>query len=385
MDSELLLNIEKLIKEINEKKGTKLNMLIGVDGFIDEVLHAVDTRLDTDNFKKIDTIEAFGNRIVKASGYSTNIELVNIQTKIGGNGPNIAVALLEYGVDVTYVGSIGDNNEVHPVFKPMTDRCKEVFSICDPGHSDALEFLDGKLMLGKITTLNKINWENFKNIMGGAERIAEIIKESNLFGMENWTMVPHMNELWEGLINEVFPLLPDYKEDEKPYAFFDLCDPEKRTKESIVYAMNLITKFENKFRAILGLNEKELYEIAKAFDINVDDSWTKEESYRNVSKAVYDKLNIYSLVIHPTKEAFTWIGDKYSKVSGPFCAKPVLTTGAGDNFNGGFCFGQSLGLDATSSLLLGVATSGFYVRNAKSPTVDEVLGFLEDWTKGKLQ
>ena len=32
-------------------------------------------------------------------------------------------------------------------------------------------------------------------------------------------------------------------------------------------------------------------------------------------------------------------------VDGPFTAKPLITTGAGDHFNSGFCLGRLLGLD----------------------------------------
>jgi sugar/nucleoside kinase (ribokinase family) len=84
-------------------------------------------------------------------------------------------------------------------------------------------------------------------------------------------------------------------------------------------------------------------------------------------------------VVHPTKEASSCVGGKYFHTDGPFAPKPVLTTGAGDNFNAGFCLGQALGLPESDSLLLAVATSGFYVRNAKSPTYDDVIGFLKNW------
>ena len=43
--------------------------------------------------------------------------------------------------------------------------------------------------------------------------------------------------------------------------FFDLADPEKRTREDILKALSLITEFEKYFDVILGLNEKEAYEI----------------------------------------------------------------------------------------------------------------------------
>jgi sugar/nucleoside kinase (ribokinase family) len=197
--------------------------------------------------------------------------------------------------------------------------------------------------------------------------------------MENWTMVPYMGQIWQGLIDEVFPLLS--AREVKPLAFFDLADPEKRTKEDIYRAMKLIGRFEEKFRTILGLNEKEVYEIAKVFNLSVADN------HDNLEEAVmetYKQLGIYCLVVHPVRSACCAIDGEYFYTDGPFCEKPKLTTGAGDNFNAGFCLGQALGLDPLSSLTLGVSTSGFYVRNAKSPTFDEVIDFAEKWAEGKV-
>ena len=75
---------------------------------------------------------------------------------------------------------------------------------------------------------------------------------------------------------------------------------------------------------------------------------------------------------------------EYFEVEGPFCANPKLTTGAGDNFNAGFIFGCLQGYDPADCLKLGVATSGYYVRNAHSPNLEQVRAFLLDWATGAL-
>jgi len=373
-----MTHVQNLPQLLKAKKGFSLNMLIGLDGFVDEILHPVDKRQDYKTFTRIRTISDFGDRIKKAAGLSANIEMVSIQTKLGGNGPILSNALLEYGVSLTYAGILG-KPDIHPVFKPMAEKAKKVFSLGEPGYTDACEFEDGKILIGKHARLAELTWDVFKEGLGGTAEIAKLIGECHLFGMENWTMMPHMSAIWEGLINEVFPLLPT--KSEKPLAFFDLADPEKRTKEDIIHAMKLISRFEEKFRAILGLNEKEVYEIASAFGMDIKEGENKLE---NAVMAVYKELNIYCLVVHPVKSACCAIDGTYHYTDGPYCQKPKLTTGAGDNFNAGFCLGQSLNLDPLSSLTLGVSTSGYYVRNAQSPTFDQVIDFAEKWAEGKV-
>jgi sugar/nucleoside kinase (ribokinase family) len=63
-------------------------------------------------------------------------------------------------------------------------------------------------------------------------------------------------------------------------------------------------------------------------------------------------------------------------VKGPFVEKPLISTGAGDHFNAGFCLGKLIGADNAIALQLGVGTSGYYVRTARSPSVKQLLEFL---------
>jgi len=374
-------SLQTLATNLEAKKGFKLNMIIGCDGFVDEIIHLVDKRQDYANYTRIPTIAEYGERISRAAGLSANVEMVTIQTKLGGNGPILSNALLEYGVELIYVGALGAP-DIHPVFKPMADKAKAVYSLCNAASTDALEFEDGKIMMGKHSVLKELTWEAMKNGMGGPAGIAKLINESHLFGMENWTMIPHMSAIWEGLIEEVYPLLANRPQ--KPLAFFDLADPEKRTPEDLLKAMKLIGRFEDKFRAILGLNEKEVYQVAEVMGVKTIDA-PDAEKLKHAVVETHKRLGIYCLMVHPVRSACCAIGGEYYTIDGPFCEKPKLTTGAGDNLNSGFCLAQALGLDPLASLTLGVATSGFYVRNAKSPTFDDVIEFIRQWDAGKIK
>ena len=81
-----------------------LTAFIGLDGFVDEILHVVDQRESATAFRRVETIADFGARISSAAGRSANIELVRQRTKLGGNGPIMANALATFGLQVTYLG-----------------------------------------------------------------------------------------------------------------------------------------------------------------------------------------------------------------------------------------------------------------------------------------
>lgn len=347
----------------------QLTAFIGLDGFVDEILHVVDKRESAENFTRLSTITQFSARLAAAAGKSANIELVSQFTKLGGNGPIMANALASFGLNVTYLGNLGFPN-LHPVFADFARRAK-VFSIAEPGYTDALEFDDGKIMLGRHQSLKHVNWENIESRFGH-DNFAERFLGADLVGFVNWTMLTSMSDIWSALHKEICPAIIGPRR----ALFFDLADPEKRTQADILGALDLITAFQKYFDVILGLNEKEGYEIAAALGIVVQPT---PEKLRHLARDLRERLQLDTLVIHPTSCAVASGPDGTFEVAGPFTLKPKITTGAGDHFNSGFCLGKLLHFPTPDCLLTGVATSGYYVRTAQSPAIPDLANLLRNW------
>ncbi|MGB7769007.1 MAG: hypothetical protein WBN22_09180 [Verrucomicrobiia bacterium] len=350
----------------------RLTAFVGLDGFVDEILHVVDKRDSADSFQRLATIPQLAARVAAAAGKSTNIEIVNRVTKLGGNGPIMANALASFGLKVTYLGTLGWP-DLHPVFAAFAKRA-EVHSIAEPGHTDALEFDDGKVMLGKISSLKDVNWPNIEARFG-RDQFAAQFSSADLVGFVNWTMLTHMNEIWEAALREICPGMTG----KRRLMFFDLADPEKRKPDDIRQALNTIAQFGRFFDVILGLNEKEGCEIGDVLGLN-----TRDRSPGGLGKLAVEinrRVPVNTLVIHPVSYALAVSQGMVSLVEGPFTPKPVITTGAGDHFNSGFCLGKLLGLDNAQSVLTGVATSGHYVRTAQSPTIPDLAKMLRSWPK----
>src|ERR1044071_1357138 len=349
-----------------------LTAFVGLDGFVDEILHVVDKRMDAQHYERVPSIARLAERIAEASGRSTNIELVNQLTKLGGNGPIMANALARFGLKVTYLGNLGYPH-LHPVFDEFAARA-EVVSIAEPGHTDALEFDDGKIMLGKHSSLKEVNWANILARFG-RERLAQKLEGSSLVAFVNWTMLPHMSDIWEALQHELCPGLNTHTP--RRMIFFDLCDPEKRTAADISRALELIVRFEKHFDVTLGLNEKEANEIADVLGLH--GKAHNAEALSALAAKLQARLPVNTIVIHPVSYALAISGDAAQVVKGPYISKPKITTGAGDHFNAGFCLGKLLGFDNALSLLTGVTTSGYYVRTAKSPSLPQLVEMLHKW------
>lgn len=174
----------------------------------------------------------------------------------------MANALATFGLKVTYLGALG-YPRLHPVFDEFARRA-DVHSINEPGATDALEFEDGKLMLGKYAQFAEITWANLQQRFGG-DRFLEHFSTAELVAFVNWTMLPNMSDIWEALLDELCPILAGPRRK----IFFDLADPAKRTRADLVRATGLIARFSPYFDVILGLNEREAGAVGEALGLAI--------------------------------------------------------------------------------------------------------------------
>ncbi len=372
MKDNLLAARQGLLDSRTKLAATKAT--IGFDGFLDEIIQAVDVRSDKDNYEAIPTIEALGKRILSAAGKSANIELVPLQQKLGGNGPLMASALGSLGPKIICVGLMG--KPLHGVFEKLARDLPniEMISAGDPGYTQALEFTDGKLMLGKPGTMRDMNWPNLDAALGA--RRDEVLFGGALLACTNWTQLTEMTPLLMEM-EKVLPVTPELT------IFFDLADPEKRPKQDLLEVLQLMGKLQRKAKVVLGVNLREAEQVSAVLGITEvpEDS---VEGGKVASRRIAETMGIHGVVIHMVAYASAHVDGVTAGVPGPFCARPVLTTGAGDHFNGGFTGGYLAGLPLEACLWTGVCTSGTYVRIGRSPTFEELTGFMADWAGAKI-
>ncbi len=346
--------------------GRSHTALIGLDAFVDEIIRVVDRRVSPTVYAPVERLSDLSARIASASGLGTNMELVVERVKLGGQGPIMANALAAMGADVTCVGPFGEG-ALHPVFLELAERAK-VVSLGEPGHTDALEFEDGKLMLGKHQSLGDVTWERLLERMG-ADEVERQMSRSDLVALINWTMLPAMSAIWE----QALALLE--RTGATGTFFFDLADPEKHGDEAVAACCRLLARFQRYGPTILGLNEKEALRVAHT--LGYKGGGHGRDNVRSVAAFISQALPLQTVLVHPRAYAVTAsAGAVTADVDGPFTDAPKISTGAGDHFNAGFCLGKLLGLPDDQAATAAVGTSGYYVRNAASPTLPQLAEFL---------
>ncbi|HKK17106.1 MAG TPA: carbohydrate kinase family protein [Opitutales bacterium] len=364
----------KTLSELEKcaEKAASVKAVVGIDGFVDKIVHPVDKRNGPgDDFQRIPTISEFGSRISSAAGKSANIELAPVVEKLGGNGPIMANAQAAHGLQVRYIGALGEK-AIHSVFSEFAIRTGAV-SIADPGISHCAEFKDGKIIFGSMASLEAITYEHIVELVG-EDALESLFSGANLIAMVNWTMIPFLTEVFKKMLSDLLPKLP---EDPERTFFFDLADPEKRSSEDLKEVLHLFKEFEDFGKVILGLNYREAEQVDGL--LGHDPMEKTPKNLQTLAARIREELEIDTVVVHPVECAACATPDGTAFAKGPLCDDPKITTGAGDHFNSGFVTGRLIGLSPEASLTLAVATSGHYVRTAVSPTLDDLAKFIRSW------
>jgi len=364
----------RTLQELRHRRTTlsSRHALVGFDGFVDTIVTPVAMRAGQgENFIPINTITEFGQRILEAAGKSTNIEFYPRMDKLGGNGPIMANALLAQGTTLTYIGALG-YPVIHPVFADMAERATAI-SLCDPAATTAAEFTDGKLMLGMMRSLDEITPAKIDEVLT-SDGYRRTLEAADLIALVNWTMIPNMTAVFTDLVQRVLPQVPV-----KPgrIFFFDLADPQKHSDSDLVYALETISKFEQFGQVTLGLNLKEAQQVFAVLGFRTETE--TESGLRAMAAKIRERLDLTTVVVHPRESAACANRTDTFWIPGPYVAKPLITTGAGDHFNAGFSAGQLMGLSPEACLGLGACTSGHYVRTGVSPSLADLETFLANW------
>ena len=277
-------------------------------------------------------------------------------------------ALGRLGMSVNCVGALG-YPQTHIVFKDFPSNCR-FYSFADPGTATAFEFNDGKIMFAQMGSLNTLGWDKIKNIIG-IDTLINLYKESDLLCMVNWSEIDASSDIWKGILKDVFPQYA--KPGKKQIAFFDLSDCSKRTSESVSEVFILLKEFAQYTKVGLGLNKNEARYIYQVM-------YNKEpgDDLAFLGERIFEKLKIDILILHSPKEAFAFNDEGKFTCKSFFVNTPMMSTGAGDNFNAGFCAAQLLKLDLESSLIFANSVAGFYIKTGISPQLADAIKFLEE-------
>ncbi len=348
MSDLLKQTIASVLNELEQRSGRHFAM-VGLDGFVDKIQKPVKYQ-DLEGYNYYQSLDEFGQRIKEASDQSAQIELHTSTVKLGGNAPIFANALAELNIRNLCLGTFG-SPQIHPVFRQIHPDCK-LISVGNAAETNALEFEDGKLILSELSIFSDLDWQSVSS-KTDIHELVRAAQHTQLIGLVDWCNLPHASDIWRGFLKDVV----------KPAAvehikfFFDLADPSRKAPDEVKAALDIINQFSDFGEVSLGLNENEALKLAMFLGLTVEESDDQLKLLR-VGRLLFDFMNIHQLIIHPIDGCMLINHTEELYLDGRVISQPKVSTGGGDNFNAGFCYGLLNGYTGLQSMVLAMAPSG---------------------------
>ncbi|MBC2605574.1 carbohydrate kinase family protein [Pelagicoccus albus] len=342
------------------------NVLLGCDGFVDEVYEIVDVRKSLTEFTAIDNLKEFGELIVKRADGGVGLEIVPKRRCSGGFTPNTGRVAAFLGLKPTLAGLYGEKT-IDPAFEEFTENCN-LLSLGDPALTLVFEFSDGKILMSALKSVANLTWTEFVEFFG-EEKVKELFADVDILGLGYWSLTPDFDKFLTGFISQ-------YQESKPPRRmFFDFADIKKKSSESFLESLALIKKYNEKVPMTISLNEHEGAELFSRFGLE----W-KEEPQQVASglTTLREKIGIDELVVHtPHFGAASSATDGEGYAMQELQTKVIRTAGAGDTFNGGYLCASLGDLSVKERLVIANAATAFFVTHATAPTKEEMIAQIE--------
>jgi hypothetical protein len=337
-------------------------VLVGFDGYIDRVVRLKKNQKSPPEL--FTHIGELSKRIQERRGRSLDIAVLRQSEKIGGNGTLMAESLGKKGVFTTCIGAMG-YPRLGRAFDGLSMLCS-LISVEEPALTLALEFNDAKLMLAEVESLDRINWDRLCRVIG-KDKIAALIEEADVFAFTNWSGLSQSNDILTAIAKIICPAL----EKKKRLLFFDLADPSCKTPEQFDVFFRLLEALSPCFDISLGLNSAETVMVYNRF------FKTKKTSFcQTMARELVSKAALQEIIVHGTDwAAASDKGGACEKIKGIKIAAPAILTGAGDNFNAGYCLGKLYSLGLRECLYLGNISATLYVKNGTPAELRELAEF----------
>lgn len=342
---------------LRDKRGA-----LGFDGFRDVLTRPV---RDAETKTHFSTIAEFGEYLASKAGKSGSITLDVVSERVGGNMPLVSKALGAFGLAADLYGMLGAPGPA-PLFASMPE-CLRLHGFCAPGEATALEFDDGKLFFMPERPLAQPPWALLR---AAHPDVAERFGAADFAALLNWSELDFSQALWESVYEDCFA---HAQADFSRFVFFDLCDCTPRGDGEIRRVLELIGRFGEKRRAILSLNENEALVCARATLPGV------QADPGEIAARLGERFGIAEVVVHTYRESICAHGGGLARVPTRFVARPMISTGGGDNFNAGYILASLLGLDAQARLLTANMTSNYYIRHGQSAAPAGLAAFAETY------
>ena len=346
------------------------DVIFGFDGYVDNI-RQVKASKDDEVGERISTLDDFGKEITSsaAANSSLSIPWMQKQQQTGGHVSHLARVYQGLDFDTTLLGMCGD--PLLDIFEKEFSECT-IYSLGQPGITDAIEFDDGKILLTENGDAAPLNWESLQSRVETPTLVNEL-NGVRLFGIGYWSAIPGLADVLDGLRKNVFPKLSDAPE----HVLIDPANVRRLDRQKLNEMVTATHKLSEIVDLTVSANRVETKILAAKMGSSASGTLMAD------ARTAFDLLGVDRFVGHSTTESVVVSERGTGRVLVETVDSPQSVTGAGDHFNAGVGLGLIENLPDDAAVALGNTLAHEFVQTGETPTYDDLVSAVNSYDPEK--
>lgn len=367
LDDETLAHIETCRTELPE--GIAGDVIVGFDGYIDYIRSLVGERKSPRMYDEIDEFDTLREMITRASAQDKTLQFEWVESRRlpGGHTAHVGQVLDTAGYDTELVGFFG---------QPIRDEFSDAFdddallSLGQPTVTEYLQFDDGKVLFTDSGGHQALNWETLREYVP-LEEIADRLDETDLVSIGGWALIPEISTIWEGIYEQVHPLLSSPPDD------IVVCtsDVHRLTETTLRSDLESLSILDDAIPVTVVTTSGQAAHLSDA----LPSGDRGKRALHATAESLCREIGVSRVAVTSTKESVLAGPDGSQRIRSALISDPAEEGTFEDHFSAGIALGRAEALSDTSTLTLGSVVASYFKQYQETPSLSDIRTFLDTY------
>jgi len=320
--------LEECVAELPDELSST-SAVVGFDGYIDHIRRLVEERKSPRMYDEISEFDSLREMVTRATVAEKTLqfEWVESDRLPGGHTAHAGQSFSTLEYDLQLVGYFG---------QPTRDEFSETFpdadlvSLGQPTVTEYLHFEDGKVLFTESSSHQALNWETLCEYVP-LDEMAAYLEETDFLTIGGWALIPEISTVWEGLREEVYPMLSHPPDDVLVCA----SDVDRLTETTLRSDIESLSALDDRIPVTLVGTREHANHLSRVFG-------SKESGRRGTGRMTADlrrALDVSRVAVTTSNEAALADGDGPLRVQSPIISDSAEEGTFEDHFTAGLAIG----------------------------------------------
>jgi len=367
VDEDTRGRVQTCLSELPEAP-SDVDAAVGFDGYIDHIRRLVGERKSPRMFDEMTSFESLRQQFSRATPTETTLQFEWVESSRvpGGHTAHAGQSLSALGYDLRLLGYFG-----HPIREEFESEFPdaELLSLGQPTVTEYLQFDDGKVMFTEGGSHQALNWETLCEYVPLSE-MAGYLNKMDIVTIGGWPLIPEISTIWEGLGEQVYPML-----ETPPADVLVLVGDVDRLRETTLRSdLESLSALDERIPVtVVSTGEQASHLGTRIFE---EESQLSEVA---LARRLRESVGVSRFAVTSPRESALATDTDAIRVRSPRVENPAEEGTFEDHFTAGLALGRAEELSTAGTLVVASAVAGYFRQHQQPPTFDELVAFIESY------